>query len=152
MAYCTVEQVLGLIKEDMQNTIIGDEYIEDAQEKQDKITKLCQDAIEDACAEIDGYLGKRYNVPFAKTPQSITKFAKDIAAYNLVSRVGVDESDRDKTFLTRYNSAIKFLLEAAKGTINVGTEETGENQREAEAGFRLEHPPRLFSRDSMGGW
>ena len=60
MGYCTTGEVLKMIKEDMVNSIIGDEYIEDADEKQQKITALCEDAISDAGAEIDGYLAKRY--------------------------------------------------------------------------------------------
>ena len=38
MGYCTTGEVLKMIKEDMANSIIGDEYIEDADEKQQKIT------------------------------------------------------------------------------------------------------------------
>ena len=99
--YCTVGEVLEMIKDDMKNVIIGDEYIEDEQEREAKIATLCESAISDACAEIDGYLAKRYRVPFTKTPQVINKFAKDISVYNLVSRTGIDESDREKTFLNR---------------------------------------------------
>lgn len=148
--YCTVEEVLGMIKDDMKNVIIGDEYIEDEQEREAKIAKLCEDAIEDACAEIDGYLAKRYSVPFSRTPQVISKFAKDIAVYNLVSRTGIDESEREKTFLNRYNAAIKFLLDVAKGTISIGAEEKGSS--EAANGFRMKSSGRVFSRDSMRGW
>ena len=74
--YCTVEEVLGMIKDDMRNVIIGDEYIEDEQEREAKIATLCEAAISDACAEIDGYLAKRYSVPFRRTPQVISKFVK----------------------------------------------------------------------------
>ncbi len=88
--YCTVGEVLEMIKDDMKNVIIGDEYIEDEQEREAKIATLCESAISDACAEIDGYLAKRYRVPFTKTPQVINKFAKDISVYNLVSRTGID--------------------------------------------------------------
>ena len=122
--YCTVGEVLEMIKDDMKNVIIGDEYIEDEQEREAKIATLCE-SISDACAEIDGYLAKRYRVPFTKTPQVINKFAKDISVYNLVSRTGIDESDREKTFLNRYNAAIKFLLDVAKGIISIGVEEKG---------------------------
>lgn len=61
--YCTVGEVLEMIKDDMKNVIIGDEYIEDEQEREAKIATLCASAISDACAEIDGYLAKRYRVP-----------------------------------------------------------------------------------------
>lgn len=150
--YCTVEEVTKMIKDDMMNVIIGDEYIEDKQEREAKITKLCEDAISDACAEIDGYLAKRYKVPFTRTPQVISKFAKDIAVYNLVSRTGIDESEREKTFLNRYNAAIKFLLDVAKGIISIGVEEDMGGNSEAANGFNMQSSSRVFSRESMRGW
>lgn len=149
--YCTVAEVLEKIKDDMMNVIIGDEYIEDEREREEKIAGLCENAISDACAEIDGYLAKRYRVPFTKTPQVINKFAKDISVYNLVSRTGIDESDREKTFLNRYNAAIKFLLDVAKGIISIGVEEKG-GSSEAANGFKMKSSGRVFSRDSMRGW
>lgn len=149
--YCTIEEVLGMIKDDLKNTIIGDEYIEDQQEREAKIAELGVEAIEDACAEIDGYLAKRYSVPFRNTPKVINKFSKDIAVYNLVSRMGINESEREKTFLNRYNAAIKFLMEVAKGTINIGCEDQGIAETAAN-GFRIDSSSRLFSRDSMRGW
>ena len=148
--YCTVEEVLGMIKDDMKNVIIGDEYIEDADEREAKITALCEDAISDACAEIDGYLAKRYRVPFGKTPQVINKFAKDISVYNLVSRTGIDESEREKTILNRYNAAINFLLAVAKGTIDIGVEEKGGSSEAANV-FKMKSLGRVFSRDSVRG-
>ena len=81
----------------------------------------------------------------------INKFAKDISVYNLVSRTGIDESDREKTFLNRYNAAIKFLLDVAKGIISIGVEEKG-GSSEAANGFKMKSSGRVFSRDSMRGW
>lgn len=66
MAYCTAQEVLDMLKEDMMNVIIGDEYIEDKDEKIEKIMPIAEQAVADADAEIDGYLAKRYKVPFAK--------------------------------------------------------------------------------------
>lgn len=149
--YCTVEEMLGMIKDDLKNAIIGDEYIEDQQEREAKMAELGAKAIEDACAEIDGYLAKRYSVPLKNTPNVINKFAKDISVYNLVSRMGINEGEREKTFLNRYNAAIKFLMEAAKGTINIGCEDQG-IAKTAANGFQTSSSGRLFSRDSMKGW
>ena len=123
--YCTVEEVTKMIKDDMMNVIIGDEYIEDKQEREAKITKLCEDAISDACAEIDGYLAKRYKVPFTRTPQVISKFAKDMAVY---------------------------LLDVAKGIISIGVEENMGGNSEAANGFNMQSSDRVFSRASMRGW
>lgn len=105
-----------------------------------------------AQAEIDGYLAKRYNVPFAKTPKVINKFAKDIALYNLVSRKGVDESDREKTYLTRYNAAVAFLTKVAEGKIDLGVSDSYTTLAAAQNGFSMQSEKRTFSRSSMRGW
>lgn len=151
MEYCTVHDVLSMIKDDMLNVIIGSDYIEDETERISKATPYVEQAITDADAEIDGYLAKRYNVPFTTVPTVINKFAKDIAVYNLVSRLGINESDREKTFLTRYNSAIKFLENVAKGIIDIGISEKS-TAESAKNGFAMKSSNRLFSRDSMKGW
>lgn len=151
MAYCTAAEVLDMLKEDMLNVIVGDDYIENEDERIQAITPIVEQAIVDADAEIDGYLAKRYKVPFEKTPQVINKFAKDIALYNMVSRKGVDENDREKTYLTRYNAAIAFLTKVAEGRISIGVSENN-TEDAARIGFSMSNSPRLFSRGSMKGW
>ena len=152
MAYCTVSEVLDMLKADMLNVVIGDDYIEDEEERIKTVTPYAQQAIDDAQAEIDGYLGKRYNVPFSKTPKVVNKFAKDIALYNLVSRHGVDESEREKTYLTRYNAAVTFLTKVAEGKIDIGLPEGYSTEDAAKNGFSMRSSRRTFTRDSMGGW
>lgn len=149
--YCSAGEVLGMIKDDMKNIIIGDEYIEDEKERDRKLSELCEGAVEDACAEIDGYLAKRYSLPLRRTPKVLNKFAKDMAVYNLVSRMGINEDDREKTFLNRYNAAVRFLMEVAKGTISIGTDEEDAGSAAAN-GFSMDSSRRLFSRESMRGW
>ena len=151
MAYCTAAEVLDMLKEDMLNVIVGDDYIENEDERIQAITPIVEQAIADADAEIDGYLAKRYKVPFEKTPQVINKFAKDIALYNMVSRKGVDENDREKKYLTRYNAAIAFLTKVAEGRISIGVSENN-TEDAARIGFSMSNSPRLFSRGSMKGW
>ena len=75
MAYCSVKEVLDMLKADMMNAIIGDEYIEDEAERQKKIEPLAEEAITDADAEIDGYLAKRYKLPFADTPKVLNNLS-----------------------------------------------------------------------------
>lgn len=151
MAYCTVDEILDMLKADMMNVIIGDDYIEDNEERKKAITPLAEQAVTDAAAEIDGYLAKRYDVPFVKTPKVINKFAKDIALYNLVSRKGIDEGDREKTYLTRYNAAIAFLTKVAGGVIDIGVSDSS-TEDAARNGFSMRSSRRTFSRDSMRGW
>ncbi len=156
MGYCTVADVKELIKEDMFNSILGDRYIDenDAEamaKKEADIALLIENAIADADAEIDGYLSKRYSPPLTEPPAVLRKFSKDIAAYNLMSRKGINEGDPEKTYLTRYNSAIKFLTMVAEGKIDLGTkEETG--PASGVEGFHFQSSHRLFSRESMRGW
>lgn len=157
MGYCTVADVRELIKEDMFNSILGDRYIDEndagaVAKKEEDITLLIENAIADADAEIDGYLLKRYSPPFAETPAVLRKFSKDIAAYNLMSRKGIEEDNPEKTYLTRYNSAIKFLTMVAEGKIDIGTTTEAAGQSPAAEGFRFRSSRRLFSRESMRGW
>lgn len=156
--YCTVDEAILMIKEDMWNMIIGDEYIEDEDERRSKIEDIAADAVTDACAEIDGYLAKRYSVPFTRTPKVLNKLAKDIAAYNMVARHGIDESSNEKTFLNRYNAAIKFLVMVAEGKVSVGPDDEGNGADDggvnsgAADGFRMQSADRIFTRNSMRGW
>lgn len=153
MAYCTVNEVTDMIKSDLQNLIIGDEYIEDSEERMKRLIPLADSAIQDADAEINGYLAKRYRLPLQEAPVILNKFSKDIAVYNLVSRIGIDESDRDKTFLNRYNAAIKFLTMVAEGKTDIGIA-TGDAAMSCQSaiGFRMDSTRRMFSRESMRGW
>lgn len=153
MAYATVTEVLDAIKESAYDALLGDEYLEDLEERKRRLIPYAEEAIADADAEIDGYLAKRYDVPMSPAPRVLNKFSKDIAVYNLMSRIGIDEQDRDKTYLNRYNAAVKFLEGVAKGTISIGTGAGGDTQAQAAMkGFRIEHSERLFSRETMKGW
>lgn len=150
MAYCTAEDVIEMLKDDMLNPIIGNTYIEDPKERKAAIRPMAVEAIADADAEIDGYLMKRYPVPMDPVPAVISKYSKDIAVYNLVSRAGIDTGERESNYLTRYKNAIAFLTKVAKGEADIVKE--GTNQSKAAAsGFKITGSPRLFSRNSMRG-
>lgn len=146
--YCTVEEVRTFLKEDAFNSIIANEYIEDPEEREKQLLPLIEQAIDDADGEINGYLASRYPTPLTKVPKVINKYSKDIAVYNLFSRAGLDESERENNYLTRYKAAIKFLELVAKGTVSLGTEDI---QTKANVGFQVNANKRLFSRDSLRG-
>lgn len=148
--YCTVKDVTDMLKDDMSNVIIGNEYIEDEEERKRKLEALAEKAILDADAEIDGYLMKRYPVPVSPVPAVLGKYSKDIAVYNLVSRSGIDTGDRESNYLTRYKNAISFLTNVAKGITDITTEGTSKTQ-EARSSFSIRSSNRLFSRDTMRG-
>ena len=148
MNYCTREDVREMIKTDALNTLIGDTYIDDPEEREKQIAPLIDGAVEDAEGEIDGYLSKRYPVPLSPPPKAINKFAKDIAVYNLFSRIGIDEQSEQKTILNRYQAAVKFLTLVAEGKVDIGV---SDNAMAAQTGFSVKSSPRLFSRDTMRG-
>lgn len=154
--YCTVDEVLSGLKDDMIDVILGPELIEDDEERREKIAPFAVAAIEDAGAEIDGYIGKRYRTPLANTPAVIRKYAKDIAVYNLASRTGIDEDDRENTIYLRYKQAIDFLLLVAKGTVELddgsGSGGSGDGSGSGGGDFDLEFSQRIFDRGSMKGW
>lgn len=149
MAYCTVDEVYDLMKEEMLSGILKDSYEGDAEELKKELVPVVLSSIEDAGAEIDGYLAKRYNLPFAEPPRILNKFAKDIAAYNLLTRRGIEKDSGENNYLTRYNAAIRFLTSVAGGNIELGIV----GSREAAAtGFSMNSNKRRFTRESMGGW
>lgn len=151
MAYCTVTEVLDMIKEDAFNSIIGDVYIESEGERREKIAPIVTAAIEDAEGEIDGYLAKRYSVPLTPVPKVIAKFAKDIAVYNLYSRIGIDENEKEKNYLNRYKSAIDFLKLVTEGKVSLGVGSTDNGAVASATGFAMRSSCRAFSRDSLRG-
>ncbi|WP_442900099.1 phage protein Gp36 family protein [Flintibacter sp.] len=148
--YSTKEEVREMLKDDALNAIIGDTFIEDPAEREELVEPLIEAAIADADAEIDGYLAKRYTVPISPAPRVLNKFSKDIAVYNLFSRIGIDESTDQKTYLNRYNAAIKFLTLVAEGKVSIGTE-TEDPASAAATGFSAKSNPRLFTRAKMRG-
>lgn len=150
MSYSTRQEVRDMVKDDALNAIIGDTFIEDPTEREERVGPIIDQAIGDADGEIDGYLAKRYAVPISAPPKIINKCSKDITVYNLFSRIGIDESTDQKTYLTRYNSAIKFLTLVAEGKVSLGAE-TDDPKTAAATGFSVHSSPRLFSRDTMKG-
>lgn len=149
MAYCEAYEVREMLKDDALNSIIGDTYIEDENEREAKIAPIVESAIADAEGEIDGYLTKRYPVPLSVVPRAISKFAKDIAVYNLYSRIGIDEGDKEKNYLNRYRAAVDFLKLVAEGKIDLGVGSTQSSV--ANTGFSVSASPRVFGRGSMRG-
>lgn len=150
MNYSTPAEVREMIKDDALNAIIGDTFIEDPAKREELVGPIINAAIGDADAEIDGYLAKRYPVPLSSVPKVINKFSKDIAVYNLFSRIGIDEGTDQKTYLNRYNAAIKFLTFVAEGKVALGVE-TDDPVKAAATAFSVRSNPRIFSRGQMGG-
>ena len=100
-------------------------------------------AIADADAEIDGYCGKRYSVPFSTVPAIVRKFSVDIAIYNLYARRKGAPEDRKQ----RYDNAVKFLANVAKGLISLGEDDP--DSTPASNAPEIDNEDRLFTRTTM---
>ena len=106
-------------------------------------------ALDDASAEIDGYLEGRFALPLAEPPAVLNRLACDIAMYRLQSlRPLHDLADARK----RYEDAIAFLLEAAKGTVTLGLSPAGQEPASAPGATMTEGPQRVFDRNKLKGF
>lgn len=103
-------------------------------------------AIDDAEGEADGYLSTRYSVPLSPVPGVVKKFCADIAIYNLFSRRDTMPPEREK----RYENAVKFLSNAAKGLVSLGA--NAPEPSSSANGADIESSARTFSRDKMEGF
>lgn len=149
MSYSTRTEVQEMVKEGAFNSIVGNEF-HDEEERKAMIGPIIDEAIADADGEIDGYLAKRYAVPMDPAPKILNKLSKDIAVYNLFSRMGIQEGSNEEIFLTRYNAAVKFLTLVADGRVSIGTD-ASDPASAAATGFSVRSNPRLFSREQMRG-
>ncbi|HTW89182.1 MAG TPA: DUF1320 domain-containing protein [Candidatus Binataceae bacterium] len=105
-----------------------------------------QQALDDASAEIDGYLEGRFALPLAQPPVVLNRLACDIAMYRLQSlRPLHDLADARK----RYEDAIEFLLETAKGTVTLGLSATNQEPPTAPDAAAIEGPRRIFDRKRL---
>lgn len=147
--YSTVQEVTDMIKPDALNELIGLGFIEDEVLKAEKISKIVEDSINDADAEIDGYLSKRYPTPLSSVPGVINKLSKDIAIYNVFSRSGIDEKTREQNYLSRYRNAVKYLENIASGRADVPG--LSSPSQKAATGFNIISNKKIFGRSNMEG-
>lgn len=99
-------------------------------------------ALADADADIDSYLGSRYTLPLPSVPSVLVRVGADIARYYLY---GERINDLVKT---RYDAAITFLQQVAKGLATL--EDVAANQVVSESGgVQFVAGRRVFSRDSL---
>lgn len=141
MAYCAYADLVSSVGEDVLVQLTDDTGAGEAD--MDKVTA----AISAAEAEINGYCGTRYGVPFAPVPAIIKKMCEDIAAYNLYAlRDSIPEA-RTK----RYDNAVRFLAMVAKGLISLGANDPDGAPAPVHRPD-IESDERLFSRDKLEGF
>ncbi|SEL24610.1 Mu-like prophage protein gp36 [Kosakonia sacchari] len=103
-------------------------------------------ALEQASAEIDGYLCGRYPVPWADEPRVLVIRCCNIARYLLCG------SDTQMTveIRERYEDTIRYLEKIAGGKINLGRTASGDVVKSG-TGARVVSGGRVFGRDQTRG-
>lgn len=136
MPYCT--------KQDMIDRFSEQELIEltDRDNLGDINDTVIAQAIDDASAEIDGYLVK-YTLPLVVVPRVLIRANCDIARYFLY------DDEASEQVIRRYEAIIKYLTQVSKGVINIGPDASGEKPQ-ANDGAIVQSGGRIFGRSDNG--
>lgn len=136
MTYCTVQNLTDRFSDD---ELI--QLTDRANLGVINVTVLNQ-AISDADAEINGYLTAY--LPLASVPANLVRIACDITRYYLY-----DDAVTDQVQL-RYDQAIKYLVQVAKGMISLGPDVTGAVADSTNNSVDFTVSPSVFGSDAGG--
>ena len=98
---------------------------------------LLQKAIDDASAEINGYLRGRVALPLADVPPELAVYAADMARYRLYTISPTDEVS------ARYDKAIGWLRRVSEGRLTLVTDDPANSGDDA---VQFESAPSIFAR------
>ncbi len=143
MPYCTQSDILRKLDEARLVQLTDDEGL--GQVNAGRV----EQAIADADALIDGYVGSRHAVPLSPVPAIIKTYSVAIAVYFLYGR-------RDRVPESRaqdYQDAVRFLELVAAGKVSLGAEDPeGSPPSAMRPEFSVENPERAFTRAAMKGF
>ena len=134
MAYCTLD--------DLEAAYSAEQIAAWSRLDPDRVEK----AIQNASAEIDGYLiSGGYIVPLSGPPQNLIKYCVDIAAANLVLGVGVLENDPGgKAVLEEAKNARRYMEKIAEGKYKIPGYAKGDKEVSSPpGGVKVSAMPRL---------
>ena len=137
MAYCELQDLIDRFGE----RELIDAADRDGDGKADEAVVLA--ACEDAAAENDARLARRYRVPFARSTRILRALACDIARHELLNPRPHEEAIR------RYEAAVKLLESIASGELSLGADEadveadTGSRGKVRSRAQRSSFPPGL---------
>lgn len=142
MPYCTQDDLLSLVPEfEMASLTTEGGEVPDA--------TVMADCISRADAEIDGYLGIRYQVPLSPVPDLVKAMSVDLAIYNLHSRRPL--LTMPDTVKQNYLNRINFLKLVVAGNATVGASAAVPPAVSYDV-EEIGSSPRVFSRDSLKGF
>lgn len=110
-------------------------------------SRVINEAISQADAEIDSYLGVRYVVPLSSPPARVKALSIDLAIYHLYSRRSVIPPVRQQ----KYEAAVAFLQQVGAGQA-VLVDSGGEAPTKAKEVTEAGSADRVFSRGCLRDW
>lgn len=141
MAYCTQDDIERLIPSEDLAVLTSEGGGPDE--------AVVADCIAKADAEIDGYLGIRYQVPLSPVPDLIKAISVDLAIYNLHKRRPLLPTP--ETCRQSYVDRISFLKSVVAGNATVGAS-AAEPPAVSQDVVEIGSGDRVFSRDSLKGF
>lgn len=105
-------------------------------------------ALDDASAEINGYIAKRVTLPLAAPPQMLRVVCRDLAVYRLYANAG--RTTETQEGLRR--GALAYLKQVAEGTLSLGDETGGAEELVSPGVVIDEGPDRVMTRDTLKGF
>lgn len=108
------------------------------------VDAILDNALSDAAATIDLYLGGRYDLPLSSTPAALVDLCCTLAFYRLNRGRYTDDLRKD------YDDAIKTLEQISTGKIAL--DQGGQEPASAAAIAQVDGPNRIFNRESLKGF
>lgn len=106
-------------------------------------TEVVAAAIADADRLIDGYVGKKYDLPLAAAPAILQQLSADIARYKL------HKDAPTETVRNNYQDALRQLRDIAAG--NLVLDVAGAEPARAGGTVQFDAPDRVFTNDTLKG-
>lgn len=108
-----------------------------------------QEALDDATAEIDGWIAKRVTLPLADPPRMLMVVCRDIALHRLYANTGAPVPEQ---FGKLREGALVYLKNVSEGRLSIGDDTSG-NEVKVSPGLVLdEGDDPVFTRDSLSGF
>lgn len=102
-------------------------------------------ALQDATAEINGYIAKVVKLPIADPPDMLRVVCRDIALHRLYANVGRITDTQENL----REASMSYLRMVRDGKVSIGDETGGDEIQTSEGAVSIEGPDRVFTRDSL---
>lgn len=112
-------------------------------------TARLQTALDDASAEMDSHLGRRYSLPLATVPSVLKRLCCDLAVYRLMALLP-KESVQDAR--RRYDDGITWLDDLVSGKIQLADLTGAEMASGPSVRVTISARDRVFDADGLGDY